>query len=122
MKLYIYNQNSNGTSGLLICDEDHQVVDSIAEAIFGNIPAKGFSWSGDALGNINACFYGESVGMISYDDENLEAIENGEDCDIQQVVEVNLKDVLKRVAVSPVSDGPETLKTLNKYFSRKVGA
>lgn len=118
MKLYIFNQNPNGTSDLLITDNHDQVVDSISAAIFGNIPPANFGWSGDGLKGITACYYGESVNYIEATDESYNAVVNNEYGDIQQVVEVNLDDVLERIATSPVNDGSETLAKIKSYFKR----
>lgn len=115
-KLYTFAQNPNGTSDLLIVDSNDQVIDSIPEAVFGDLESARFGWGGDAMGNINACFYGESIGMIEYSDEDLESIEAGEISDVQQVVEVTLDTVLENIAVSPVSDGSQTIKQLSRYF------
>lgn len=119
MKLYIYNSNPNGTADLIVTDDDGQVVASIAEAVFGNVRAKQFSWSGDALGNITACYYGESVGLVNYDDECLEEIQNGENSEIQQVVEISFQTAIEHAAVSPVSDATGEIKALKKFLKVK---
>jgi hypothetical protein len=111
------------------------VVDSINEAVFGNVPGRDFDRRGDFLGGITALYYGENVGYIEYDTELdpdgtgeeesedglepktlVEAIQDGDLSDIQQVLEVALDDVLEYMAVSPVSDGSEILETLREYF------
>lgn len=138
-KLYIYNMNSNGTSDLLITCNSQQVIVCIPEAVFGNIPSKHFGWSGDAQGNIDACLYGESVIMVDYstpyneddaddaddadDDRTLaDVVQAGEMSDLQQVIEVDITDVLERIAVSPVSDGSDVLKQLADYFPEAAEA
>ena len=70
LKFYQTNLNTNGTSDILIVDSYDQVVGYIDEAVFDYLPTKDFGWRGDAQGNIDICFYGESIGMLSYDDEN----------------------------------------------------
>ena len=130
-KLYVYNMNPNGTSDLLITSSDGIVLDSISEALFGRITAKRFGWNGDSLGNIEACYYGETVGTIEYSQEYeteegeetqtlAEVVQDGDLSDITQVMEVDLNEVLEHIAVSPVSDGSETIETLKQYF--KIGA
>lgn len=117
-KLYVTDMEPNGTRSLIITDEDGQVLEIIDEAVFGNLSPKKFGWSGDSLGNIDALYYGESVGMVEYSDENLDSIQNGEYSDIIQVVEVELDEVLEHIATSPVDDGSLTLKILNNTLER----
>jgi hypothetical protein len=119
-KLYVTSMNPNGTSDLIITDENHMVIDSISEAVFGNIPANEFGWFGDAQGNIEACMYGDSINMIDYTDENLDDILEGNLSDISQVIEVSLEEVLGHIASNPMNDGSETVETLKLYFN-KVG-
>lgn len=115
-KLYVTDMEPNGTRSLIITDSDNQVLEIIDEAVFGNLSNKKFGWSGDSLGNIDACYYGESIGMIEYTDESIDEIMRGELSDIYQVVEVELDEVLEHIAVSPVNDGSSTIEVLNKYF------
>lgn len=128
-KLYISSYRPNGTSDLIITNSDGEIIEHLVEAVFGNIKPKHFGWSGDALGNIEAVLYGETVAFISYDtpydEENdedertlIDVVQSEELGDCFQVVETTLEEVLKKIAVSPVSDGWETVKTLKKYFKQ----
>lgn len=114
------DMNPNGTRDIIVIDENGTVIDSLGEAVFGNIPVKHFDWSGDAQGNIDICYYGESVGMMSYDDESIEEIRSGEYSDLFQVVEVTLESILQNIAVSPVSDGSSTVEFFKQYSNEEA--
>lgn len=109
------DMDSNGTRDIIVTDEDGTVLDSLNEAVFGNLESKKFGWSGDAMGNIDVCYYGDSINMMSYDDESVESIQNGEYSDLCQVVEVTLESILQNIAVSPVNDGSSTIEVLKQY-------
>ena len=110
--------DSNGTRDIIITDEDGTVLDSLNEAVFGNLESKKFGWSGDAMGNIDVCYYGDSVNMMSYDDESVEAIQSGDYLDLCQVVEVTLKSILQNIAVSPVNDGSSIVEFFKQYSNK----
>lgn len=109
------NMNPNGTRDIIVTDENGTVIDSLGEAVFGNIPVKHFDWSGDAQGNIVVCYYGESIGILSYEDDSFKGIQNGDYFDICQVVEVTLESILQNIAVSPVSDGSSNVEFFKQY-------
>ena len=128
-KLYITQEAPNGTSALIIADQDGQIIDVIDEAVFGLYRHQDTM---DQIGGVNAIANGESV---IYFESNHEAYQwndeteteellnesaedilyrDGEYCGAELVQEVSLDQVLKHIAVSPVSDGSVVIKTLNK--------
>ena len=135
MKFYITDSNPNGTCDLIIVDGWDQVVGSVDEALFGRVPPKDFGWSGDSLGNISAMFYGESVGMIGYDEEHEvygddgqtvietrslvdEVQEHGFLGDVVQVIEVDYDTVREYLAVSPCMTALENIKRIHAVMRR----
>jgi len=128
-KLYITQDAPNGTSALIIADQDGQIINVIDEAVFGLYQHQKTM---DRIGGVNALVNGES---IAYFDSNHEAYswndeteteellnesaadllyKTGEYCGAELVQEVSLDQVLKHIAVSPVSDGSVVIKALNK--------
>lgn len=132
-KLYALPMNPNGTSDIIIADSHGTVLASMDEALFGCLSAKDFGWDGDSLGNIDVLYYGESVGMVSYDTEHhtwneetqeeevdedrslVDVIQAGEISDLVQVIEIDIEEALSAVAVSPVSDGSAVIDFLKRH-------
>lgn len=107
IRFYADQPAPNGVSGLLICDTDDQVIGYVPDALFG------YMRSGeDRLGNQTVCLYGESIGMIGYDDDILEAIQAGEFSDLAPVAEITRDEILEHLAVSPVQSSVAVLRAI----------
>lgn len=114
--IYATTWEPNGTNTILIVDQDLQIVDSLDEALFGvNVDGR------DSLGNCTFGAYGEFIGLATYDADEAQGeltpdqVRSGE-TEFTEVMELELEYALGKVAVSPVSDGTETLQFLAKYF------
>jgi len=83
----------NGTSDLIIVDDMGQIVDYLDNMLFN--PIIDHDRNGNMLGDINICYYGDSIGSIPSD-----IYETSSDCPM--VYPLLLEDVLESIAVSPV--------------------
>lgn len=129
--MYITMEQPNGTSDLIITDRDGLVVEVISEALFG-------VWNRikelDELGGCVALTNNEYVeyfeyGMEAYEWDDAEdkevlcketfvskLLEYGDYQGVELLKSIGMSTVLKYIAVSPVNDGSEAIKTLHKYF------
>lgn len=117
LKFYVTYDAPNGTRDLVITDLDGTVVGSLDEAVFG-----GMYRFKDGMGNLTVCFYGETVGMLPWDDESIDVIESGELSDIQPLAEVSLDDINEGLAVSPVLSSAEALNRLERALIKALRA
>lgn len=113
MKLYVTEMEPNGTRSLIVTDDNGQVIGGVDEAVFGNIPDR----SGDLLGGLIVCYFGEDVALMDAENEELERVRNGELQDVYPVYEVYLPDVLKRIAVNPMDNGQGKVKQILKLVA-----
>jgi hypothetical protein len=117
LKFYLTYDAPNGTRDIVITSIDGTIVGSLDEAVFGGM----YSFK-DSMGNLTASFYGETVGMLPWDDESIDAIESGELSDIQPLAEVTLEDINERLAVSPVLSSGEALNRLEQALIKALKA
>ena len=105
--LYLTDFNPNGTADLIVVDHNFEVVDVINEAVFG------------------VATYMPDASLNSMDKLTIDSIESLDDLElveagvIQPIYKTSLRQVLATIAASPVSDGMDTVNTLNKYFNIK---
>lgn len=128
-RLYITQDAPNGTSALIIADQDGQVTDIIEEAVFGLYQHQKTM---DRIGGVSALVNGETVVYFEANHEayawnnatETEELMNesaadilyrdGEYCGAVLVQDVSLDQVMRHIAVSPVSDGINVLRALAK--------
>lgn len=115
LKFYVTDWAPNGLSDLIVTDSNGEILAWVSDALFG--PALSFK---DRLGNFSASFYGESVGMVPYDDQNYDAILGGEISDICPLSETDRETVLARLAGSPVKSFESTAEDILKALAHSV--
>ena len=101
-RYYITDSNPNGTADLIVSDEDGTVVQYHIEAVF---------WPTTMRSDATFCLCdGESIFGSGRDiGEEHDDIPPDYYC-----WEVDIEDVLKRIAVSPCTDGKELIRELNR--------
>lgn len=95
--LYVTDANPNGTADLIVAD-GYDMIDSLDDAVF-ELLLTGDSNKWVTFGN-DRCIY-------AWDAEQLPD---------NAGMRISVKTALSHVAVSPLSDGSETLEFLKKYF------
>lgn len=98
--LYVCEWAPNGTNDLVIVDEDNQIIEVISEALFG------VRVSIDHRIDGQTALIEDFIGTLATDDLEAGVLVNS----------ISLETALKRIAVSPVNDGRETVATLMKHF------
>lgn len=107
-QIKLTEMDPHGCNDAVIVNKDTlEIVDVIPEATFG--------YPSNTRIKPDLALTFESIDDVSAL-EDPELLEAGV---TQGLYSVRLKDVLKRIAVSPVSDGSETIKALKQYFRFK---
>lgn len=94
--LYVTYWNPNGTNDLLVCDEDHQIVTVIDEATFG----------------IDVMKYRSPINDLIVDDQQVFSIKRVESelpSEFTFVKQIELKELKRRLCVSPIDPNGEHL-------------
>lgn len=115
MKLYIAYWNPNGTNDLLVCDDDHQIIECIEEATFGINVTRGISDLETVLVADDQCVFGIKLGETEHGETECGYATTELPSELTVVSEITVDDLLKRLCVSPVDpDGSHVMARLRK--------
>lgn len=103
---YVTEWLPNGTSSLVVTDLDYVVIDTMDEAIFGYNPTNNQMalWVEGEVANAKK---GVDLNSIKEDMKSI-------DCCLL-LYKVTLDEIKKHIAVSPVNDGTDTCRFIDKY-------